>query len=280
MTRGIPAKSAKAPDHEAREERLFWEGLKKEGSEVELRYARDLPDDAPAFIIRHLMEFEEEVSRFCFEGGKGLVLDAGCGNGNLLMHALRIYPDSIFDYVGIDFSRNMLDRAAARTRGMNRVHFIQGGLASLPFRDGSFDHLISSGVLTCLSSMDEAEASLAEFGRVLSFGGILAVDFFNNRSPTTLMRRLCGERMDPPEYISPKAFRGLLEDAGFKPFSAKGFDFKPCQGYLFMSRLRLFDPCFIQERFSRIVEAAIQPRIPALSRFGYRIYVRSKKDSA
>lgn len=91
-----------------REEHLFWETLKKEGEELELRYARDLPDDTPRFILGHIAEFEKDVARYCFSGTRGRILDAGCGNGNLLMHALKMHPGSIKSYTGMDFSMNML----------------------------------------------------------------------------------------------------------------------------------------------------------------------------
>ena len=50
---------------------------------------RDLPDDTPDYILKMREDFEEEVSKFCFSGAKGRVLDAGCGNGNLLLRTLR-----------------------------------------------------------------------------------------------------------------------------------------------------------------------------------------------
>lgn len=284
-----------------RKELEFWETLRKGGEEVELKLARDLPDDAPEFVLRILTEFERDAAEFCFDGAGGLVLDAGCGNGNLLLRALekekiekakKVVPKAAkiaTRFVGMDFSCNMLCRAASRAAGFSsaegsaegdsRADFFQGSVTGLPFRDQSFDWLASSGVLTCLPSPAEAASALREFHRVLKPGGVLVVDFFNSASHYTIVRRhLFREAINPPEYVSPSAFLAELEGAGFRIVAYRGFDFKPCQGYLFMSRWRkLVDPFFLQERLSRFIEARIVPRLPGLSLFGYRIYVKCVK---
>jgi SAM-dependent methyltransferase len=262
-----------------KQEQGFWENLKKNGEEIDLRYARDLPDQTPEFILRMLAQFEDEVARFSFEGCSGLVLDAGCGNGNILRRAMSQSSSKQpltrkIKYVGLDFSRNMLGMAASRSQGAT---FAQGCINRLPFKDGTFDRVVSSGVVTCLPSIQDAFHSLNEFYRVLKPGGVLVVDFFNQQSHFTRVRKmLFKEAINPPEYISPSSFRSQLEDAGFKVLTFRGFDYKPCQGYLFMSRWRsLVDPCFVQERFSRFVEARVVPKIPG--RFGYRIYIKCQK---
>ena len=259
-------------------ERYFWEQLQKEGAEIDIRYARDLPDDTPDFIIDLLAEFEERVAEFCFAGASGRVLDAGCGNGNLIMRALKFLPSEM-EYVGTDFSRKMLSRAEFRAEGIPRAHFSQGCINKLPFKDQSFDRVVSSGVITCLSTIEEAKESLAEFNRVLRPGGSLVVDFFNQLSHFSLVRKvLLRESIRPPEYISPGHFRSLLEDAGFDVQDCRGFDYKPYQGYLFMSKWSSFlDPGFMQERFSRLIEAKVAPHLPHINLFGYRIYVKCVK---
>lgn len=259
-----------------KEEHVFWERLEKNGVEVELKYARDLPDDTPEFILHTLTEFERDVAEFCFSGAEGLVLDAGCGNGNLLMRAL---PSLKANYVGTDFSKNMLGRAASRARDAKDALFLQSSVGHLPFKDRSFDRVICSGVLTCLPTVSDAAVALKEFQRVLKPGGVLVVDFFNRLSHFTIVRKhIFRESIDPPEYVSPLAFRTELEDAGFDVLEYRGFDFKLCQGYLFMSRLRpIIDPCFFQERFSRFLESRVVPRLPLMSLLGYRVYVKCRK---
>jgi len=254
---------------------VFWERLEKNGVDVELKYARDLPDDTPEFILHTLAEFERDVAEFCFSGAKGLILDAGCGNGNLLMRAM---PSLNANYVGTDFSKNMLGRAASRARDAKDALFLQSSVDQLPFKDRSFDRVICSGVLTCLPTIGDAAVALYEFQRVLKPGGVLVVDFFNRMSHFTIVRKhIFRESINPPEYVSPLAFRSELEDAGFEVLEYRGFDFKLCQGYLFMSRLRpIIDPCFFQERFSRFLESKVVPRLPQMSLLGYRVYVKCR----
>jgi ubiquinone/menaquinone biosynthesis C-methylase UbiE len=261
-----------------KEEQAFWERLEKNGDELELKYARDLPDDTPKLILHMLAEFERDVAKFCFSDAEGLVLDAGCGNGNLLMRAM---PSLEAGYIGTDFSKNMLGRAASRAKDKDakNVLFLQSSVDRLPFKDLSFDRVICSGVLTCLPSERDATAALKEFQRVLKPGGVLVVDFFNRMSHFTIIRRhLFREAINPPEYVSPLAFRAELERAGFEVLAYRGFDFKLCQGYLFMSSLRpIIDPCFVQERFSRFLESRVVPRLPRISLLGYRVYVKCRK---
>ncbi len=263
-----------------KEELEFWDNQKRSGYEVELKLARDLPDDTPDFILRMISGFEKEAADFCFAGAEGRVLDAGCGNGNLLLRALnddRI-ANRVTQFIGMDFSSNMLERAARRADG--RAVFLRGSVTSLPFQDQSFDWIVSSGVLTCLPSRQDTAEALQEFNRVLRPGGGLVLDFFNRISHYTLLRKhLFREPINPPEYVSPADFREDLEKAGFKVLVHRGFDFKPCQGYLFMSRWRpVLDPCFIQERLSQFMEQKVVPKNQALSLLGYRVYARCTKE--
>ena len=264
-----------------KEELAFWDCQKRSGDYIDLKLARDLPDDTPDFILSVLSSFEKGASEFCFSGAEGRILDAGCGNGNLLFRALK--KDRIENmptqYVGMDFSRNMLSRAAFRAADDSRTCFLQGSVTNLPFQDQSFDWVTSSGVLTCLPTSQAAAQSLQEFNRVLKPGGVLVVDFFNSVSHYTLIRRhIFRESINPPEYVSPSEFKKELESAGFQVLTYRGFDFKICQGYLFMSRWRpLIDPGYVQERFSSFLEGRIVTKQPKLSLLGYRIYVKCVK---
>ena len=268
-----------------KEELDFWEGQKRCGEEMDLKLARDLPDDTPDFILKMMGEFEDEAARFCFSGAKGRVLDAGCGNGNLLLRALKNETSKAkaaspaLQVIGMDFSGNMLGRAAHRAKSDDRAGFLQGSVTSLPFRDQSFERVVSSGVLTCLPTTEAAARALQEFYRVLKPEGVLVVDFFSCISHYTLIRKhLFREPINPPEYVSPAEFQSSLQEAGFAVLACCGFDFKPCQGYLFLSRWRpIIDPCYFQERLSRFLERKLLPGWKRLNLLGYRIYVKCIK---
>jgi len=47
-----------------KEELMFWERQNKSGDEVDLKLARDLPDDTPEFILRMLTDFEKDAANF------------------------------------------------------------------------------------------------------------------------------------------------------------------------------------------------------------------------
>jgi SAM-dependent methyltransferase len=175
----------------------------------------------------------------------------------------------------MDFSKNMLGRAALRASDDGRADFLQGSVTSLPFADQSFDRVVSSGVLTCLPTEDAAANALSEFYRVIKPGGVLVVDFFNRGSHYTLIRKhIFREAIKSPEYVTAVEFYRSLDQAGFVAVSCRGFDFKPCQGYLFESPWRhLIDPGRFQERLSCLLERRLSPG-GNLNLLGYRIYVK------
>jgi demethylmenaquinone methyltransferase / 2-methoxy-6-polyprenyl-1,4-benzoquinol methylase len=98
------------------------------------------------------------------------ILDVGCGPGELGRLAGHHFPGSRL--VGIDFTRAMLQRAAAQTptRLGPRVAWAEANALSLPFRDGTFDLVMSAFVVRNIPRLDRA---FAEFRRVLAPGGVL-----------------------------------------------------------------------------------------------------------
>jgi ubiquinone/menaquinone biosynthesis C-methylase UbiE len=94
------------------------------------------------------------------------VLDVGCGTGGYLAR----YAEAGAAVVGVDRSRAMLQRAAARLDG--RV--IEGDAFRLPLDAGRFDLAVVSMVLHELPAADR-RALLAEARRVTRPGGALLV---------------------------------------------------------------------------------------------------------
>lgn len=124
----------KKQTHQMREKE-YWAHLEKEDIELELKYVRDLPDNPPEYILKTLTEFEVDVTKNFSDGCSGLILGARCGNGNILMCALKLFPDVKIDYVGLDFVKNVLKRAVARAKENSKlyVYFFQGSVTDLPF---------------------------------------------------------------------------------------------------------------------------------------------------
>ena len=108
---------------------------------------------------------------------RGRVLDVGCGTGQLAarirreLHGRRV--------VGCDFSHGMLRHARARDV---RIPWVQGDAGQLPFRDATFDAIVSTEAFHWFPDPGRA---LAEFRRVLRPGGRLLLALVNPRFALT-----------------------------------------------------------------------------------------------
>jgi SAM-dependent methyltransferase len=120
------------------------------------------------------------------------VLEIGCGPGHL---ALRLAHEHGLEVTGLDLDPAMIERARANalraSRGLeSSPAFVVGDVASLPFRDGSFDLVVST---LSMHHWAEPTNGLAEIGRVLRPGArALIWDFrpggllFHRRMPDAL----------------------------------------------------------------------------------------------
>jgi len=107
-------------------------------------------------IERYGFGDERGVARYF--ASRTRVLDAGCGGGYtaaILLEDVRSVP-----YVGVDISEAVW---VARERLAPRDHasFVEADLLSLPFRDESFDTIVSEGVLHHTPSTRAALGALA-----------------------------------------------------------------------------------------------------------------------
>jgi ubiquinone/menaquinone biosynthesis C-methylase UbiE len=100
--------------------------------------------------------------RWVVSGARGRTLDLGCGTGrNLPLFAPVVHA------IGLDPSLESLQRARRRAPG---IPLVQASAEALPFRDGSFETVVS-GLALC--SVPDAARGLAEIRRVLAPGGSL-----------------------------------------------------------------------------------------------------------
>jgi malonyl-CoA O-methyltransferase len=96
------------------------------------------------------------------------VLDAGCGSGRYMLHALRRGAARV---IGVDISPQMLERAGAelaRFPSAAEVDLVQGSLTALPVPDEQADLTICGLVIGHLENLEQ---SLAELRRVTRPGG-------------------------------------------------------------------------------------------------------------
>jgi SAM-dependent methyltransferase len=140
----------------------------------------------------------------------GRVLDIGCGTGELARRIRDERPATAV--VGCDFSAGMLARARAKNQAAS---WIQGDACRLPFRDGSFDVVIST---EAFHWFPDQEAAVREARRVLAPGGRLLLALIAPPPPVVnrIIRvgaRLVGE----PFYWPTRAeLSGMLAGAGFR----------------------------------------------------------------
>lgn len=101
------------------------------------------------------------------------VVDLGSGSGmDAFVAALAVGEEG--EVVGIDMTEEQLTKAGrlATAHGFDQVRFEQGRIEDLPLDDGSFDAVISNGVINLAPDKPRV---FAEAARVLRPGGRLAL---------------------------------------------------------------------------------------------------------
>jgi ubiquinone/menaquinone biosynthesis C-methylase UbiE len=113
--------------------------------------------------------------------GARRILDVGCGPGQFTVMAAEALPDA--DVWGVDLAPTMValaQRHAAASRAAPRLHFEVADVARLPFPDGNFDAVLSTG---SIKHWPDQVAGLAEIHRVLRRDGHAFVAEVNRLAP-------------------------------------------------------------------------------------------------
>ena len=112
-------------------------------------YARWASSYEETFIAAEGYRYHERVARiFVEKGGKGPVLDVGCGTGVVGLELSRLGVGPID---GVDISQEMLGEARQKRVGVDQVYrdLMEGDLtASLAIKSGSYRGIVSAGTFT------------------------------------------------------------------------------------------------------------------------------------
>ena len=143
-----------------------WRPLQKMFTEVPYRY--DLMNRFLTF--RFDERWRKMAARECMAGNPVKILDLCTGTGDLAINIARI-ADSNTEIYGLDYSDAMLSlaRNKASKKGLERIKFIYGDAAFLPFDNESIDAIgIAFAFRNLTYKNPEHEKFLKEIYRVLS----------------------------------------------------------------------------------------------------------------
>jgi len=179
--------------------------------------------DAEKRLLKRVLPIEKNLR----------VLDLGCGTGVFTKELVKFGRKKTF---ALDISKGMINLAKEKKLP---VYFVLGDAQRLPFKNSSFDLVVS---VTVLEFVKEPFLLIKEAYRVLKPGGTLVLATMNDKSLWFLAKKLKSIFVDTAyrraKFFSPSKLKELLLKAGFKDISCYGVIFLPPGPVL--KRLRTF----------------------------------------
>ncbi|MEX0917052.1 MAG: class I SAM-dependent methyltransferase [Candidatus Paceibacterota bacterium] len=111
-------------------------------------------------------------------GNKSLsALDLGCGGGR---HAEMLVKMGFKTSV-IDLNQEMLRTTVRRVGKINLCSIRRGSIVKLPYKNETFDVIVTTGVLHQTKNIYEYQVAVKEISRVLKPGGLVCLNVFTSR---------------------------------------------------------------------------------------------------
>ena len=124
------------------------------------------------YNVRHNTIFRKELSRLNEMWSGGRLLNIGCAHGP---DFVPFDPDK-FSFYGIDSSKELVFLSEKYSRKKTLAfHNCVADMRNLPFKNGSFEHLICIASLHHLLQKEDRVKALKEMKRVLSDSGFITV---------------------------------------------------------------------------------------------------------
>ena len=171
--------------------------------------AHEYDDVFPRHVAEHYIDKRTGLIKELLPLG-GLVLDVGCGTGQL---GSAIASEG-FDVFGVDLSASMVARA--RERGLAGT--FAGVTTALPFAADSFDLALTVATLHHLETPERVATTVQEMARVVKHGGFVVLWDHNPANPywPILMKRVPQDSGD--ERLVPLAeLQRDIRHAGLQP---------------------------------------------------------------
>jgi ubiquinone/menaquinone biosynthesis C-methylase UbiE len=165
--------------------------------------------DTPLGILVDRVEKELVLNLAEVEQGER-VLDLGCGTGNYSFWLAR----KGLQVTGVDISDSMLGIAREKAgREDLDINFVKSDIADLPFKNNTFNLIVS---VTVFEFLINPEAAVREAWRVLKPGGRLVIGVLGDKSPWTELYRQGANNKESvfkhAQFYSPQKLMELLPE--------------------------------------------------------------------
>jgi ubiquinone/menaquinone biosynthesis C-methylase UbiE len=119
-------------------------------------------------LFSEVEDYPEKIIKFLRPIFKNkIILDVGVGNGKFA----RILAPLTKQYIGIDISKEQLERAKMKTKKINNVKLILCSADKIPLSSESVDIIFASWVFSTINNRNKLNSSLGEAERILKKGG-------------------------------------------------------------------------------------------------------------